>query len=211
MDDPPLFDGSALPPDLDARVRAELRPGERLLWVGQPDPRRAARGACFIVAFGIPWTAFSVFWVVMASGMMFAANGPRGPGGAFGAVFACFPLFGLPFVLIGVGMLSAPYWLRRAARRTCYALTDRRALVWQKHWFGGLEVRSYGPEALTRMARIEHADGTGDLVFEEVVRVGTDTDGNRTTATTGRGFLAIGDVRRIEELVRRVLLPDPGA
>jgi hypothetical protein len=40
-----------------------------------------------------------------------------------------FPLFGVPFVLIGLGMLAAPYWMRRKAQNTVYALTDKRALI----------------------------------------------------------------------------------
>ena len=63
----------------------------------------------------------------------------------FGAFGVLFPLFGLPFVMVGVGMLSSPFWLRRRAKRTCYALTDRRAILWEAGWFGSVEVRSYGP------------------------------------------------------------------
>jgi hypothetical protein len=207
MDEPALFDDSRLPPDLDARVRSELRNGERLLWVGQPDPRRYARPAWALVLFGIPWTGFAVFWVLMASGMMFAV-GPAGPGGGFGALLACFPLFGVPFILIGLGMLTSPVWMRRAARRTCYSLTDRRAIVWQSRWFGSVEIRSYEPASLTRLVRTEHADGTGDLVFEEVITLGTDGDGRSTTNRRRYGFLAVPEVRRVEELLRRVLLPD---
>jgi hypothetical protein len=208
----PLFDDSSLPPELDSRVRAELRDGERLLWVGQPLPARYARAAWPMVLFGIPWTAFAVFWIVMAGGMgFFAANaGPGGPGAGGAALFGCcFPLFGVPFVLIGIGMLTSPIWLRRQARRTCYALTDRRAIVWKAQSFGGVEVRSYGPDDLTRLVRTENADGTGDLVFEEFVRTTRryGNNGNRSTYRTRYGFLAIADVRRIEELLRRVLLP----
>src|SRR5262245_16089820 len=118
MDDP-LFDNSSLPADLDARVRSEMRDGERLLWVGQPKPGRFARHAIPIVLFGIPWTAFALLWTGCASGILFGGFGNNdGPGG-FGAFFAYFPLFGLLFVLIGLGMLSSPYWLWRQAKRTC--------------------------------------------------------------------------------------------
>lgn len=203
----PLFDDSSLPPELDTRVRSELRDGEVLLWVGQPNPARFARQAIPLVLFGIPWTAFSVFWVAAASGMLFGgfANGPGG--GALG-IFACFPLFGLPFVLIGIGMLTSPYWFRRQAKQTFYALTDRRAILWQASTFGSVNVRSYGPEALGKMNRTEHADGSGDLVFEEIVTFGRNSKGGTTSSTTRHGFLAIADVRRIEELLRKALRPE---
>lgn len=200
--DSPLFANSSLPDELDARVRSELRDGEQLLWVGQPRPGRYARQAIPIVLFGIPWTAFALFWTAMASGMLFGGNG--GPG-KFEAFFACFPLFGVPFVLIGLGMLSSPYWLWRQAKRTCYALTDRRAIIWQADKFGSVSVRSYGPEALGKVYRTEYADGSGDLVFEEVVSLGR--NGDRITTTTRHGFMAISNVREIEELLRKVLLP----
>ena len=44
----------------------------------------------------------------------------------FQLISICFPLFGLPFVLIGLGMLTAPHWAKRKALRTAYAVTDRR-------------------------------------------------------------------------------------
>lgn len=206
-----LFGETRLPLDLDARVRSELASGEQLLWVGQPRPGRMARSSIPIVLFGIPWTAFAVFWTVMASGIWFAAgpaqvNNAAGPGVFFSAVFACFPLFGLPFVLVGLGMLSSPYWLYRQAKRTFYALTDQRAIIWEAGWWNSLEVRSYGPVELTRITRKEYADGSGDLVFEETIHFGRNTDGHRTTSTTRHGFIGIENVRKVEELLRKALL-----
>ena len=118
---------------------------------------------------GIPWTAFALFWMAGASGLLFGGfGGGNGPPG-MGAFFICFPLFGIPFVLIGLGMLTSPFWAVRRAKRTCYALTDRRAILWEAGWFGRIEVRSYGPADLTRLRRVEYADGNGDLVFEEII------------------------------------------
>ena len=66
-----LFEDNRLPDELDTRVRSELRQGEKLRWVGQPRPGRMARQALPIVLFGIPWTAFALFWMAMASGILF--------------------------------------------------------------------------------------------------------------------------------------------
>jgi hypothetical protein len=200
-----LYGDSRLSPELDARVRKELREGEQLLWVGQPLPRRFSRQALPIVIFGIPWTAFALFWMAMASGIVF--GGFQAGNGAFGLVSLLFPLFGLPFVLIGIGMLSSPYWMRRRAMRTCYALSDRRAILWEPGWSSSVEVRSYGPAELAKMRRVDYADGSGDLIFEEVVSVGRDSDGHRTTHTRRHGFIGIDRVREIEELLRKALLP----
>jgi hypothetical protein len=117
-----------------------------------------------------------------------------------------FPLFGLPFVFVGLGMLTAPYWLARKARRTCYALTNRRAIVFDVSWRGAVTVYSYGPDQLAKQYRRENADGGGDLVFEEITTVNRSSDGPSTT-TTKRGFLAIDDVRAVEALLRKSLSP----
>jgi len=204
MTEYPLFDNSYLPPELDSRVRSELSSGERLLWVGQPRPGRSMRTAIPIVLFGLPWTAFAVFWMAGASGLLLRGF-DNGPPGVFGILF---PLFGLPFVLIGLAMLSSPFWLRRRAQRTCYALTDRRAVLWQAGWFGGVDVRSYGPEELTKVHRTQYADGSGSLVFEEFVTIGHDSDGHVSRSTTRRGFMYVDNVRAVEELLRKALLSD---
>jgi hypothetical protein len=206
----PLFLDSSLPPELDDRVRREVRDGERLLWVGQPKSRRFLLVSIPIVLFGIPWTGFAIFWVAMASSMVFGGLGQNQevPGG-FGLLFSCFPLFGIPFVLIGFGMLSAPYWMWRHAKKTCYALTDQRAILWQPSFWSGVEVRSYGPESLGKTVRTEYADGSGDLIFEEFVTIGSDSDGHRTRNTTRHGFHAIENVAQVDELLRKALLPPP--
>ena len=71
-----------------------------------------------------------------------------------------------------------------------------------------MEVRSYGPDQLTRIRRVEYPDGCGDLVFEELVTVGRDGDGHTTTNTRRYGFMAIQRVHEVEELLRKVLLPE---
>ncbi len=197
------FDQDPLSAEMDERVRSELRDGERLVWTGQPRPSRFAKGALPIVLFGIPWTALAIVWMAAASGLLF--GGGNGGMGAFNLIF---PLFGLPFVLIGFGMLSAPYWMRRKARRTCYALTDRRAILWEAGWRGSVTVRSYSPADLTRIRRVEYPNGDGDLIFDEFVTVGTNSKGHRTTHTQQHGFVGIPNVRTVEDLLRSTLLPD---
>jgi hypothetical protein len=196
----------SLPDELDHRVRCELQTGESLVWTGQPLPRRFLRQSIPILLFGIFWTAFSVFWMAGASGMLFGAAGGAGGLGGLDVFFSCFPLFGVPFVLIGLGMLASPFWMYRRARLTCYALTDRRAIVWAAGWLGSTEVRSFKAPDLEKMARRDYADGSGDLIFQEFVTVTRDSDSDLRSVRTERGFLAIENVREVEELVRRTLL-----
>jgi len=100
---------------------------------------------------------------------------------------------------------SLPHFLaRRAAQKTCYALTDRRAIIWEPR-VGGVRVRSYRPEQLSQLSRCERSDGSGDLIFEEISTI----YGNGRRLHYGRsGFVAIDRVREIEMLVRKTLLHD---
>jgi hypothetical protein len=139
-----------------------------------------------------------------AGGIIFGGFG--GANNGFAGLFMCFPLFGLPFVLIGLAMFASPWWAARKARRTCYAITNRRAIIWDAGWWGRMEVRSYEPSGLGRIVRTEYADGCGDLVFEEIVSYGRDSDGDRTSRTIRHGFLAIENVREVEDLLRKTLL-----
>ena len=179
----------SLPPELERRVADELAPGERLVWTGQPRPDLAMRPAGCLVPFGIVFAVFAVFWMVGAT----VVTG--------GFLAPC----GLPFLGVGIALIASPAWLRRQARNTVYALTDRRALVWEPGWFGSVTVRSYTAAGLGHMSRSERADGGGDLVFEEFSTTNYSNDGPRSY-TTRRGFLGIDRVRAVEELVRQTLL-----
>jgi hypothetical protein len=48
--------------------------------------------------------------------------------GRFGGLGYAFPLFGTPFIVVGVGMLSLPFLPVFVARRTLFAVTDQRLL-----------------------------------------------------------------------------------
>lgn len=113
-----------------------------------------------------------------------------------------FPLFGAPFVLIGLGMLSSPFWMWLIARRTGDVLSNRRAIVFN----GGIRsmtVQSFGAERVWDLQRREHRDLSGDLIFE--TQVSRDSDGDRRE--TDVGFLAVADVKGVEDLVRDTLEP----
>jgi hypothetical protein len=203
MSDAPGRGELSLSPELESRLQSELQPGERLVWAGQPRPDLVSRQAWLLVPCGVVFTGFALFWMVTAGGMAAVAGGVNG---GFGSLFGCFPCFGIPFVLVGLFMLTSPVWLRRQAHKTLYALTDRRAILFEPKWFRMATVRSYTAAGLSHLTRRERPDGSGDLVFEEFTTSNLDSDGNRSYSTTRRGFLAIDRVREVEELVRKTLL-----
>jgi hypothetical protein len=195
------FECDSLPEYLDACIRPELRDGERLLWAGQPQPGYFVHQSLLTVLFAIHFTGFAIIWTVAATAFY---KDFAGDGGLSSAIVL--PLFGLFFVLIGVALFSAPYWQWRRAKRTCYALTDRRAILWEAALFRTVEVRVYGPAELTKLRRVQDIKGRGDLVFEEITTTGHDSEGNRTTTVTRHGFLGIDNVREIEDLLRKTML-----
>jgi hypothetical protein len=189
-----------LPPETETALRSELNSGEKLLWAGQPIAGRAGLTSLPLVLFGIPWTLFSIFWIVMASGITSRISSGFG-------VTSLFPLFGIPFVLIGVGMLSSPLWMRRKAQRTIYAVTDTRALILTPAWGGGVTVRSIPPEDLTARSRTQKSDGSGSLIFNRLstTRHRAGPDGGTYTVTVG--FENITEVREVEALIERTFQP----
>ena len=75
-----------------------------------------------------------------------------------------FAAFGIPFVLIGLGMLFAPLWMHRSAKRTVYAITNHRAIIIRGIFFA-YNVTSYYPSDLWYLARKQKNNGTGNIRF----------------------------------------------
>lgn len=183
-------------PELAAMVEAELTRGERVEWMGRPIAGRMAIASLPMALGGIFYTAFFCLWIAMAGGIV--------SGGAWGL----FPLWGVPFVLVGLGMLTLPIWMYRKATRTAYAITDRRAISIEPGLFGWVVVRSFEPTGLAILARTQNADGSGSLIFRREYR-GQNRYGARFVDI---GFFAVPDVRDVEDRIRALIrrADDPG-
>lgn len=114
----------------------------------------------------------------------------------FNQGFDFFPLFGVPFVLIGIGMLSSPLWAYRNQLKTVYLITDRRAITID----GGRSstIRSYLPDNLRDIFRREHKDGTGDVVITR--NAWKDSDGDKQIQELG--FLRIQNAKSVESMLK---------
>src|ERR1700755_2988864 len=100
-----------------------LLPGERILWAGAPPSGLLLTGRDgYQIPFSLVWCGFIVFWMWGATApvRLHPSNNPMW----------FFPLFGLPFVLVGLYMIAGRFvidaWIRG---RTSYAVTNQRVLV----------------------------------------------------------------------------------
>jgi hypothetical protein len=193
---------SALPPALEQTLRRELIAGEHLLWRGQPRPHKLTRGFG-IWLFALPWTAFALMWETFAFlPWVTATKTPEFIQWSFGIVF---PLFGLPFIVVGLWMLWAPIRALRRAGKTAYALTERRLLRVVEA--NGIKVDSVLLHQIGPIDRREDAQGFGDLRIQTHSTV--DSEGDRTTERFE--VLGVPGVARLERLILENLAPEKAA
>lgn len=175
--------------------------GERLLW--QDRPASDIRHTDFLngrLLFGLAFTAFAVFWITAAAAMTRASG-----------AFDFFPLFGVPFVLVGLHlMIGAPLWDAYERSRSWYALSDRAAYI-ATELIGQRKLVRY---ALSEMNSIELEDGErGTVWFRRDISVQSSYRGSRTGgstrstyfATTRIGFKRIISPRSVHSLILRSL------
>ncbi len=184
-----MISDTVIPRFLQEKVDNELDSGERIQWMDMPIPRYFTPGSTGAFLFAIPWTAFAIFWVCGASGF-------KVPDFSSGVNF--FPLFGLPFILIGLGLLSTPLWTYRKALKTVYVITDKRAITIE----GGrlMTIRSYPPEQLQNIYRKERRNGTGDVVITR--RAWQNSEGNNRSEELG--FLRISNPKEVEKMLNKL-------
>lgn len=153
---------------LDLALSRELRVGERVVWQGMK-LARVEPLAFGIYLFAVPWTGFALFWMAMASAGVAQSDA--------GLWEWAFPAFGIPFVLVGLGMLATPFASFFKRGRILFAVTDQRVL---RIALGRqLEVDSVPADRIGQVKKSESRDGTGQLKL--AVKVGRDSDGDRTT------------------------------
>jgi hypothetical protein len=181
-----------IPAKLWELVNDELIDEESIQWIDQPIPIFFSPGATGLFLFGTVWTAFSIFWVCGAAGIGDMEQGINLNVIQLGQL--ALAAFGIPFVLIGFGLLSAPWWMYRFAKRTVYAITNHRAIIVQGG-FSGLTVTSYYPNDIVYISRNQRAKGRGDILF----RYGG-TGGEHST--TGQGFENIRNVKEVERILQ---------
>jgi hypothetical protein len=181
--------------EAQARLQSYIQPGERILWTGQPDPRRLfGPKDLFLVPFSLMWGGFAIFWEgLVLFGMASGSDGPP--------IF--FVLWGIPFVLIGQYFIWGRFLFKRWDRkRTIYAVTNQRVLVLR-----GRSLESLFLNQLPNINQSSRADGSGTLEFGASASPfgpGAWADTGLEFFNRGRGgpaFRDIPDVMRVYRLI----------
>ena len=112
--------------DAATELTSDLDAGERLLWSGRPAQGILFRSSdIFLIPFSLLWGGFAIFWEVAALAATWDSDAQTPD-----MVRHAFPLFGLPFVAIGLYLIAGRFFVDRAQRRkTLYGITDRRVII----------------------------------------------------------------------------------
>lgn len=168
---PPTDRDNARMGRLRLALERELAPDEAVVWHGWQLARIAPR-MFLIYVFAVPWTAFSLMWTGLAAAAIMNAGSD-----GLGWIGWAFPLFGLPFIAIGLLMLMRPFVPLFERGRVLFVVTDRRVL--RLSTGRSLVVRTVPAERIGLVERRERGDGSG--MIQLAVKIGRDSDGDRQT------------------------------
>ncbi len=167
------------PPALRAAADAAMLSGESVAWAGRPSVWHAFLLAMAIWLFAIPWTAISVVFFTSAVAAVIGVAEIDGMAGAGGWLFV---LFSLPFLLIGLAMMSAPFWAARDAKASGFVITDRRVMRISADASSANGARSIKALTAGALRGVEAKVGRGGRgVVKALGPVGRDSDGDRVT------------------------------
>ena len=150
---------------METSMQNHLLPGEEILWEGRPKILSGINpGSVGKSAFGLMWLGFSLFWTITAFLMTRAI-----PGNDATAMFfkVFFPLFGLPFVAIGIFIVFInPMKQKNKVSNTLYYLTDKRLIITSN----GLDAIfiSIFIKDLKTVHLTKNKDNTGNIMFGSV-------------------------------------------
>lgn len=187
-----------LPSDALKHLSRELAE-EKVLWAGRPSPYLVLLTSLPLLILAVPWTIFAVSWELLALGSFLnpGAGKVTGPGGFFGYVF---PFVGIPFIVIGVGMLAAPALGFYKAKRTVHVLTDTRlvsaVLMWRD-----FAITTVLPEKIVSITRRQKADGSGTLTF----LLGRHRDGEGDLVDKAQTWHGVPNASLLEQRLREVI------
>jgi hypothetical protein len=189
------------PGDAQLRVQSELQSGESLYWAGPVNPGRAALSALPAAIFGIPFAGFALFWM---NGAMHATHGLSKSSNGFAKSFSVFPLFGLPFLFIGLGIVLAPLWAYLKGLNGVYAVTNQRIMIITGTT--SRSVKSFTPADIVSVEHRERPDGSGDVL----IRTNNVTTTRNSVSQATVGLFGVPNVKEVARQVMALHTQRPG-
>jgi hypothetical protein len=172
--------------DTAAMIRPRLDPGEQIIWSDRPQQGlRLRKQDVFLIPFSLFWCGFAIFWEV-------GAMQPGAPD--------FFPIFGIPFVIMGLYLVAGRFvhdaWRRR---HVAYALTDRRLLI-----LSGAKERSVALASLDDIRLEEHGGTRGTIATgPEQSFWANGNIGSWTGAPSSPTLEGIENARQVYTLIRQ--------
>lgn len=165
-----------------------LEPGEEILWADRPEMTAAFGRSSIGVLFGIGWSALIIYF--------FFFQGAHNPP----------PWIAIPFLLAGAMIFLAPLRRMRKVKKTFYALTDQRALIFEPG-----RTRVFDVNREMQFDLRESGGGQGDIVFNQWQEIGMRAEPASSNSPKGAnkrmrkiGFLDIDHVRRPHQLLQQL-------
>ena len=167
-------------------LKNALNENESIIWAETPGTSQFQKLSIFYSIFSIPFTAFSIFWIYMA--LSISSKAPS-------AISYIFPIFGIPFVVIGLLAFLSPLWAAFARKRSACIITDQRVVVLINKVFSS-SLYSYERSNLKIIQKVIRGNGSGDLIFEERFIF------PQSPLPIKIGFLGIKEPNKIERLIK---------
>lgn len=166
------------------RVNQALQDGEKLLWTGQPDPgvmvrkERPAIFVCLFVTLGMVPISIKLFFKHFEQDELVVK--------AIAVAIVLVPLF-LTYCVV--------FWARMAALATVYAVTNKRALIFEPNKLVEFNV-------ITSLDVTSAGAGRADLVFENLQLQGRSGYYNKPI-----GFFGVNDGDNVETILSKTFEP----
>src|SRR5262245_56900012 len=137
-------------------IDKELRANERVFWRGKPATGIRLRGSdAYLIPFSLLWGGFAIFWE--ASVLTIPKDQPVG---------FVFPLFGIPFVLVGLYFIFGRFIFdARSRAKTEYAVTNQRVII--KSGLFSRKIKSLNLNSMPEISFTEKSNGSGTITFGE--------------------------------------------
>lgn len=158
-------------------LKNELKPGEEVLWQGQPIPKLLTKRSLKAAAY------FSILPIVF---LLLSFHHTR-------SLFSDVSI--IWWILLAL-ILGSPFKAYSRAKKRLYLLTNQRAIVISLS--PRLSVASYDKESLTNYTKTYNADGAGDIIFGGMTS-------KTARPNLMNKFLALKDVKYVSERIDQLV------